>query len=207
MSSLTLKSPGPRAQLGLKGPRAAQWLAAQGVDVPGTPNTWTHSAEAGAESLLVARLGAAEFFLEDAVAGSTLRQIAASLHEHPSGVYPVLREDWAFVLGGEGVHDVLAQVCNVNFAALPLDSRPLIMTLMIGVAVLVVPQRAAEERGSAAERNAAAERSAGERSAPADRSGAEARQYRIWCDPTFGPYLGESLSGVVIECGGGYTGV
>jgi hypothetical protein len=31
-------------------------------------------------------------------------------------------------------------------------------------------------------------------------------QYRIWCDPTFGPYLGESLGMVVIECGGRYTG-
>jgi sarcosine oxidase subunit gamma len=94
-------------------------------------------------------------------------------------VYPVLREDWAFGLGGEQVHDVLAQVCNVNFAALPLASRPVIMTLMIGVAVLVVPQS-----GGAAERH-----------------------YRIWCDPTFGPYLGESLGAVVIECGGRYTGV
>jgi sarcosine oxidase, subunit gamma len=70
-------------------------------------------------------------------------------------------------------------VCSVNFAALPLESRPLIMTLMIGVAVLVVPQRAAGEE----------------------------RRYRIWCDPTFGPYLGVSLSEVVIECGGRCTGV
>jgi sarcosine oxidase subunit gamma len=207
MSSLTLKSPEPRELLGLKGPRAAQWLAAQGIDVPGTPNTWTHSAEAAAESLLVARLGAAEFFLEEAVAGSTFRQIAASLQEHPSGVYPVLREDSAFLLGGEGVHDVLAQVCNVNFAALHLDSRPLIMTLMIGLAVLVVPQRLAGERGAAG--NAAGERGAAEQhpGAAGQHPGAEARQYRIWCDPTFGPYLGQSLGGVVVECGGEYTGV
>ena len=33
------------------------------------------------------------------------------------------------------------------------------------------------------------------------------REYRIWCDPTFGPYLGESLGAVVIDCGGRYTGV
>jgi sarcosine oxidase subunit gamma len=100
-------------------------------------------------------------------------------------VYPVLREDWAFHLGGDGVHDVLAQVCNVNFAALSLPSRPLIMTLMIGVAVLVVPQSVAG----------------------GGQGGATTRHYRIWCDPTFGPYLGESLGAVVIECGGRYTGV
>jgi sarcosine oxidase subunit gamma len=85
----------------------------------------------------------------------------------------VIREDWAFVLGGEGVHEALVQVCNVNFVALPLDSHPVIMTLMIGVAVLVVPQK---------------------------------EQYRIWCDPTFGPYMSESLGAVVIECGGSYRG-
>jgi sarcosine oxidase, subunit gamma len=108
----------------------------------------------------------------------------------------VLREDWAFDLGGERVHDVLAQVCNVNFAALSLDSNPLIMTLMIGVAVLVVPQRRADALGGPAE-----PRGRVERREPAE------RQYRIWCDPTFGPYLGESLGAVVSECGGSYTGV
>ena len=179
MSALTFELQPHRDRLGLKGPRAAQWLAANGIDSPAAPNTWANPAPAdAAEALLVARLGSAEFFLEEA-AGTTLRRIAPSLEEQPPGVYPVLREDWGFVLGGDGVHDVLAQVCNVNFAALSLDSRPLIMTLMIGVAVLVVPQAAAGEE----------------------------RRYRIWSDPTLGPYLGASLGEVVIECGGRYTGV
>jgi hypothetical protein len=47
------------------------------------------------------------------------------------------------------------------------------MTLMIGVAVLVVPQ----ETG-------------------------HGTRHLIWCDPTFGPYLGESVGTVVVECGG-----
>ena len=168
-----------RDRLGLKGPRAAEWLTAQGVVVPTEPNTWTHSAHTStSDGLLVARLGTGEFFLEDIVAGTTLGQMASALDGSPSGVYPVLREDWAFDLGGEGVHDALAQVCNVNFSALSLRSNPVVMTLMIGVAVLVVPQGVPAER-----------------------------QYRIWCDPTFGPYLGESLGAVVIECGGSYRGV
>jgi sarcosine oxidase subunit gamma len=186
MSDLALALRESRDRLGLKGPRAADWLATQGIDLPATPNTWTHSDEAiAADPLLVGRLGSAEFFLEDGAGGTTLERIASALEKNPPGVYPVLREDWAFRLGGEGVHDVLAQVCNVNFAALPLDSRPLIMTLMIGVAVLVVAQSVAG-------------------GGPA---GAAERHYRIWCDPTFGPYLGESLGAVVIECGGRYTGV
>jgi len=186
MSVVSLELREKRHRLGLKGPRAAEWLAAQGVELPMTPNTWTQSEGTGAaDALLVARLGSAEFFLEDGTDGTALERISPSLDQNPPGVYPVLREDWAFHLGGDGVHDVLAQVCNVNFAALSLDSRPLIMTLMVGVAVLVVPQSA----GGGGQGTAAT------------------RHYRIWCDPTFGPYLGESLGAVVIECGGRYTGV
>jgi sarcosine oxidase subunit gamma len=171
-----------RDRLGLKGPRAAEWLAAQGIALPTAANTWSLAQEGvAAEALLVARLGTTEFFLEDGAAGTALKRISPALDEPPPGVYPVLREDWAFHLGGERVHDVLAQVCNVNFARLSIASHPLVMTLMIGVAVLVVPQSAAGE--------------------PAE------RYYRIWCDPTFGPYLGESLGAVVLECGGRYTGV
>jgi sarcosine oxidase, subunit gamma len=190
MSALALTLQNQRERLGLKGPRAAEWLVAHGIVLPMSPNTWTHPDEnIAADGLLVARLGTAEFFLEDSTAGTTLPRISPSLEEHsrggpPPGVYPVLREDWAFQLGGDGVHDVLVQVCNIDFAALPLAARPLIMTLMIGVAVLVVPQGEAGAEGAASE-----------------------RRYRIWCDPTFGPYLSESLGAVVIECGGRYTGV
>jgi len=185
MSALALTLQQQRGRLGLKGPRAAEWLVAHGIVLPMAPNTWTHSEEdLAADGLLVARLGTAEFFLEGSAAGTTLPRISPTRGGPPPGVYPVLREDWGFQLGGDGVHDVLAQVCNINFAALPLASRPLIMTLMIGVAVLVVPQGGASAGGAAGE-----------------------RRYRIWCDPTFGPYLAESLGAVVIECGGSYTGV
>jgi sarcosine oxidase subunit gamma len=182
MSALGLKLQAHRDRLGLKGPRAAQWLAAHEIVLPASPNTWAHAgATFAADALLVARLGTAEFFLEEGTGGTILKRISPLLGEPVPGVYPVLREDWSFHLGGEHVHEVLEQVCNVNFAALSLDARPLIMTLMIGVAVLVVPHSA-------------------------ENADAAARQYRIWCDPTFGPYLGESLGAVVNECGGRYTG-
>ena len=185
MNALLLKLHAQRAKLGLKGPRASQWLAAQGIALPMAPNSWTQSQENLAPGAsLVARLGAAEFFIEDGTSGTAVKRIAPALDAHPPGVYPVLREDWAFQLEGSRVHDVLEQVCNVNFADLTLDAHPLIMTLMIGVAVLVVPQRGSSERGQSA-----------------------GRRYRIWCDPTFGPYLGESLGSVVNDCGGSYTGV
>src|SRR5882762_10351571 len=113
MSALALELRAGRDRLGLKGPRAADWLATQGIDLPATPNTWTHSEEAlAADALLVARLGTAEFFLEDGAAGTTLGRMSPALGQNPPGVYPVLREDWAFRLGGERADEVLAQVCN-----------------------------------------------------------------------------------------------
>jgi sarcosine oxidase, subunit gamma len=181
MSALTLQLQRRRDRLGLKGPRAAEWLVVQGIVVPTAANSWSHTTEISAnEALLVARLGTTEFFLEEGTGGTMLKRMAPSLNSQPPGVYPVLREDWAFQLNGERANEVLAQVCNVNFAALSTDSQPLVMTLMIGVAVLVVPQSGGRD--------------------------AAERHYRIWCDPTFGPYLGESLGAVVIECGGRYTG-
>jgi sarcosine oxidase subunit gamma len=128
--------------------------------------------------VLVARLGSSEFFLEDDTGAMGIERLVPDLERPQSGVYPVLREDAEFALAGDAVHEALAQVCNVNFAALSLESRPVIMTLMIGVAVLVVPQTTAH-----------------------------GRRYRIWCDPTFGAYLGESLGKVVVDCGGSFRGV
>jgi sarcosine oxidase subunit gamma len=184
MSALALERCRQKTRLGLKGPRAEAWLAAQGIALPAAANTWVYAeAGLGADALLIARLGQSEFFLEDDTAGATLQRLAPSLNRHLPGVYPVLREDWGFNLGGERVHDVLAQVCNVNFAALPPDSHPVIMTLMIGVAVLVITQSGAAGQG------------AGD------------RRYRIWCDPTYGAYFAEVLGTVMNECGGRSTGV
>ena len=178
MTVLEFKTRDSLDRFGLKGPRAAEWLTAHGIPVPTAPNTWAGAAAAEDDAILVARLGAGEFFLEDCVGGTTLRGIEPAPEAHPAGVYPVLREDAAFVLSGQRSLDVLAQVCNVNFADLALATHPVIMTSMIGVAVLVVPRDLGAER-----------------------------HYRIWCDPTFGPYLEESLGTVVSECGGNYRGV
>ena len=161
------------ARLGLKGPGAAEWLGAQGVEVPSRPNSWSGSPHSAQGGLIVARLGAAEFFLEDAAEHGRLQPLNVAVAAAPPGVYPVLREDACFCLSGSATADVLAQVCNVNFAELDLDSQPVIMTLMIGVAVLVLPFAA---DGMA--------------------------RYLLWCDPTYGNYLGESVGRVVTECGG-----
>ena len=175
-NALEFEKRGGCQRFGLKGPRAAEWLEARGIALPAAPNQWAAGADTGmSDALLVARLGSSEFFLEDCTGGDRLRDLELALETGQPGVYPVLREDAAFSLSGPGSYDVLAQICNVNFADLELASQPVIMTLMIGVAVLIVPQM----------------------------MGAGPR-LRIWCDPTFGPYLEESLGTVVTESGGNY---
>lgn len=169
-----------RGCLGLKGPAAAEWLGHVHVPIPEQANRWASIEPSGGASSwnLVARLGSTEFFIETDSDSARLRELAQALEVNHDHVYPVLREDRAFVLGGAGVEDVLVQVCNVDFASLPLESNPVVLTLMVGVAVVVLPQRQRE-----------------------------GRRYRIWCDPSFGRYLWNTLRAIVVESGGDELGI
>ncbi len=160
-----------RGCCGFKGPRAVEWLRDQGLLLPTQPNSWAISGK-NLEEVIVARLGASEFFIEGMVGTEILERVASNTVK-PSGVYPVLREDCAFVISGTNVDEVLAQVCSFNFADLALAANPVIMTLVMDVAVLIVPQ----------------ESSVGCR-------------YRVWCDPTFARYILDGLEPIVIEYGG-----
>lgn len=158
-------------RLGLKGPRAADWLQQRGMIVPALPNSWRTLDDRGG---LVARLGASEFFIEQQPdAGS--EDLARELERSHEGVYPVLREDRAFVLQGANAEDVLLQMCNVNFASVSRSDRHVVMTMMIGIAVLVIPQ---DEAGNDARK-------------------ANGGCYRIWCDPSYGDYFWSSLQDVI----------
>jgi sarcosine oxidase subunit gamma len=158
----------PQRRAGVKGPRAAEALKQLGLAVPARPNCWAPMRDADRDDSwnVVGRLGSTEFFIEErgeAAGVAALEQLVAADF---AGAYPVLRQDTAIVLGGDRVDDVLAQVCNVNFSA--LESRSVVMTLMVGVSVLVLPQNQAD-----------------------------GAVYRIWCDPSFGTYLWETLEEVV----------
>lgn len=115
------------AKAGLKGPRAAAWLAARGVAVPERPNTWTGA--------LIARLGETEFFLE----GDAAHEVARALDHAPQHVYPIPRQDVAIALAGARINEVMLQTCSVDFSA--IEPQALVMTSMAGVPVLVIPQR------------------------------------------------------------------
>jgi sarcosine oxidase subunit gamma len=161
--------------MGLKGSAAADWLERARLRVPAQANSWASIEPDGGPSSwsLVARLGTTEFFIESGSDSAILRNLAQALDGGCDHVYPVLREDRAIVLGGTDPESVLAQVCNVNFASLALESNPVVLTLITGVAAVVVPQREREER-----------------------------RYRIWCDPSFGRYLWNTLRAIVVESGG-----
>ena len=156
-------------RFGLKGPNAASWLQQRGVTIPERANSW-YAVHEGDDDIVI-RLGHAEFFLEYGD-DEKLRAVAAELATPIPGVYPVLREDRAFALGGPAADDVLAQMCNVNFSALRYE-REAVMTMMIGVAVVVVSQ------GNGA-----------------------LRRYRLWCDPSYGDYFESSLRDVVASAAG-----
>jgi sarcosine oxidase subunit gamma len=165
----------PTRRAGVKGPRAAEALRQLGLALPARPNSWAPLRLQDREDSwnVVGRLGLTEFFIEErgeATGVAALEQLGGDF----AGAYPVLREDRAIVLGGESAGEALAQVCNVNFDALDLAQRPVVMTLMVGVSVLVLPQSSAEDGAI----------------------------YRIWCDPSFGPYLWETLEKVVQETPG-----
>jgi sarcosine oxidase subunit gamma len=167
----------PERRVGLKGPRAAEALGQLGLAVPARPNCWSPLRVQDREDSwnVVSRLGFTEFFIEEHGDVAGIAALEALTARDFSGAYPVLHEDTALVLGGGTAHEVLAQVCNVNFRALDLTQRPVVMTLMVGVSVLVLPQPQSD-----------------------------GEIFRIWCDPSFGSYLWETLEEVVEKTSGSH---
>jgi sarcosine oxidase subunit gamma len=160
------------ARCGLKGPNSVEWLTTHGLQIPAV-NAWAPLPGGG----LIARLGNTEFLIEDANAGTRARELAAALATLPAGVYPVLRQDASFALTGAALQSLLRQTCNLNFKTLDLETRPLALTSMVGVPVLIIPGEAA---GIAC--------------------------YRVWCDGTYGGYLWQTLLDIARELGGGAVG-
>lgn len=160
-------------RIGVKGPQAEGWLVSQGMEVPQGVNAWVRSSD----GVMIARLARSEFLMEDRFGGARVQQLAGALSLGP-GVYPVLRQDAALVLTGARIHELLAQVCNVDFGSWPLERQTVVMTSMVGVSVTVIWHR---------------------------HNGVPC--YRIWCDGTFGPYLWDTLLEIAREMGGGAAGL
>ena len=173
---LGLADRGALPRIGLKGPGAVAWAAAQGVAVPPAPHGWTRAADGA----LTVRVGQGELFLEGA--GAAAIEAALAHAAPPAGCWPVRREDAALLLCGRRAPAVLAQTCGYDFRA---AAGRFVMTrvALVSCSVLV-------ESGQAA----------GEEDAP------PAPVYHLWAAPSYGPYLWGELLAIVRECGGGPVG-
>jgi len=121
---------------GLKGPGAAEWLAARGMPVPERANSWSPTPRGG----LVARLGRGEFLVESAWNDTQAAEVSQALREAAPGVYPVLRQDCALLLRGARMRELWLQTCNVNIFGIPAQNREVTLTSMVGVSVTILEQ-------------------------------------------------------------------
>lgn len=165
-ASLGLADASLTPRYGCKGPGATAWLESLGLPIPTATNSWLPLDGGG----LIARLGFSEYLVEGPA--DLIARLAAT--PRTAGVYPVLRQDAALLLGGARLDELLRQTCNVNFRPLDLAARPVVLTSMVGVGVTVIPEQ---------------------------RNGLPF--VRVWCDGSYGHYLWETLLGIAVELGGG----
>ncbi|MEQ1580969.1 MAG: methylglutamate dehydrogenase [Steroidobacteraceae bacterium] len=157
-----------RQRFGCKGPQASTWLESLGLTVPQPAN----SCAMDTNDVLVARLGATEFLVE--AMGLHGQTVVGARERFPvPGVYPVIRQDAAFTLGGPRANDLLLETCSYPFAS-DANGTLVVMTSMVGVGVTVVPHRVRDTT-----------------------------RFHVWCDPSFGLYLWSTLVEIAEEMGGG----
>ena len=99
-------------RFGCKGPAAAEWMAGRGLQAPPSIYGWRRLEDGE----LLVRVDNREFMVEDGIAGGRAETLAEDLSSGADGVYPVQRQDAAFVLVGRRSTEVLAQTCSVNLA-------------------------------------------------------------------------------------------
>jgi sarcosine oxidase gamma subunit len=178
MSAVVLDDLSARPRVGCKGPAAEGWLASRGVTVPGGANRYSIDSS----GVLSARLATSEFLLEsvDEQSDNALTGVkhALSHADYPSGVYPVLRQDFVLEVSGLDVQQLFLQTCAVDLApvaaASGVDAGPLIMTSMIGVSVVLTCRQVA----------------AGPR-------------FTVWSDPSYSSYFWTQLLAIATGLGGG----
>ncbi|NWG73438.1 MAG: hypothetical protein HXY24_02315, partial [Rubrivivax sp.] len=89
------------------------------------------------------RLGAGEFVLDASTAADdgALEALRERVVRAGAGVVDVIREDAALLLHGPRVRDLLLQACALDLAAPDADDDAVVMTQVIGVAVVATRHR------------------------------------------------------------------
>lgn len=157
-------------RVSIKGPKAVSYLQQQGIVLPAKANQWQLDAER-----LVMRLGNSEFLIEDQTTN-----IKPSVSELSSaeGVHKVSRNDAAFILTGNYIQPLFAEICEIDLMAELATENHLVMTVIAGVSATLLSQTLNGER-----------------------------IYRLWCDGTYGPYLWKTLLSIIEQAGGGAVGL
>jgi sarcosine oxidase subunit gamma len=158
------------ARVSIKGQQAASYLQQQGFALPADANQWLFEADR-----LVMRLGNSEFLIEDLT-----QNIKPSVSELSSaeGVHKVSRNDAAFILTGNYIQPLFAEICEIDLVAELATENHLVMTVIAGVSATLLSQTLNGER-----------------------------IYRLWCDGTYGPYLWKTLLNIIEQAGGGAVGL
>jgi sarcosine oxidase, subunit gamma len=120
-------------KFGVKGPGAEAWLREQHIDIPAAIYETGRLPDGG----LIARLGAADFFLEGSSSGELLPRLSTELSRGTARVYRVERHDATFLLSGPLALKVLAQLCSVDLRSSPPGR--LILTRAGGINCVVLP--------------------------------------------------------------------
>ncbi len=174
---LTLTNTSARTRIGCKGPAAESWLEQLGICVPQGANRYS----VDSRGLLAARLATSEFLFEsinpDAASALAPAKHALELADMPSGVYPVLRQDFVIEISGDGSHDLFTQTCAVDLAPVERESSatagPVIMTSMIGVGVVLTC-----------------------------RASNDGPRFTVWSDPSYSHYFWNQLLAIATDLGG-----
>ncbi len=154
-------------RFGIKGREASAWLSSQGISLPTIANTWTINKD----SCLILRLGNSEFLIEDQKHSEITASLEANSKNRIAGLYTVARADASFILAGEPVADLLAEICMLDVCQ---DTHPhaLYMTQVAGISATLLQQQLDGKT-----------------------------IIRLWCDGTYHHYMLETLSMIANEVG------
>lgn len=119
-------------KMGVAGPRAAEWLKAQGIAVPARIYDWGRLPQGKG---LIIRLPYDEFFLDDGLDGTTVPALRDLLGEGLTGAYPIERQDTGLLVSGSDVLKLMLQCCGVDFTK---ETDRVVMTRAAGVSCMAL---------------------------------------------------------------------
>jgi sarcosine oxidase, subunit gamma len=157
------------SRFGIKGGGVSNWLKAHNILVPEHSNTWCALPQGG----LIARLGIAEFLIEDSSYSHYVSKLMLACYPLPPRVHPFLRQDVAISISGEAIHEFLLQTCNLDFQSLDLSKHPVLRLPIMGVDATLIPDKQDDVPSC-----------------------------RIWCDARFGAYIWRELEAIAQDLGG-----